>query len=459
MKRLSLKTRLVLLHTGLTTLVVCGVLALLFSISSQEILTNVQSALEERVSGSVEDVEYRQGRLEFDSDLLDLERGVYLSVYQPDGGQLLYGKMPYGFTYDLPFSDGELRTVTAGDKEYYVLDMQFPVDGYGDVVLRGVASISDAERDFRYTLRLAVILSPLIIAVTALCGYLLSRRALWPVSQITRTVRNIQKDKDLSKRVRLGEGRDEIYTLAQTFDDLLDAVEAGLNREKQFTRDVAHELRTPLTVAMMQCEDLLAREDLSPEARGEVELVTRKVKSMAEMVSQLLLLSRADQGREKLTLEDLDLSELSQMEAEEFEEIARLKEITLSAEIQPGIHVTADQTLMLRLWGNLLQNAVSYGKQGGHIWMSLSRHEDKAYLQVKDDGIGIAPEHLPKIWDRFYQADPSRSGDSSGLGLSMVKWIVEAHGGQAHVSSVLGKGTTFTVELPLASSQGGEKQE
>ena len=91
--------------------------------------------------------------------------------------------------------------------------------------------------------------------------------------------------------------------------------------------------------------------------------------------------------------------------------------------------------------------------------MSLSRHEDKAYLQVKDDGIGIAPEHLPKIWDRFYQADPSRSGDSSGLGLSMVKWIVEAHGGQAHVSSVLGKGTTFTVELPLASSQGGEKQE
>lgn len=459
MKRLSLKTRLVLLHTGLTTLVVCGVLALLFSISSQEILTNVQSALEERVSGSVEDVEYRQGRLEFDSDLLDLERGVYLSVYQPDGGQLLYGKMPYGFTYDLPFSDGELRTVTAGDKEYYVLDMQFPVDGYGDVVLRGVASISDAERDFRYTLRLAVILSPLIIAVTALCGYLLSRRALWPVSQITRTVRNIQKDKDLSKRVRLGEGRDEIYTLAQTFDDLLDAVEGGLNREKQFTRDVAHELRTPLTVAMMQCEDLLAREDLSPEARGEVELVTRKVKSMAEMVSQLLLLSRADQGREKLTLEDLDLSELSQMEAEEFEEIARLKEITLSAEIQPGIHVTADQTLMLRLWGNLLQNAVSYGKQGGHIWMSLSRHEDKACLQVKDDGIGIAPEHLPKIWDRFYQADPSRSGDSSGLGLSMVKWIVEAHGGQAHVSSVLGKGTTFTVELPLASSQGGEKQE
>ncbi len=452
MKRLSLKTRLVLLHTGVMTLVVCGVLALLFSISSQEILTNVQRSLEDRVAASLENVEYRQGRLEFDSELLELENGVYLSVYAPGSDQLLYGKLPYGFTYNLSFSDGELRTVTAGETEYYVLDMEFPVDGYGDLVIRGIVSISDAERDFRYTLRLAVILSPLIIAVTALSGYLLSRRALWPVSQITRTVRNIQKDRDLSKRVRLGEGRDEIYTLAQTFDSLLDALEVALNREKQFTRDVAHELRTPLTVAMMQCEDLLSREDLPKEAREEVELVNRKVKSMAEMVSQLLLLSRADQGREKLTLEDLDLSELSEMEAEEFGEIAGLKNITLSSEIQPGIHVVADQTLMLRLWGNLLQNAVSYGKEGGHIWTSLKREGTMACLRVKDDGIGIAPEHLPKIWDRFYQADPSRSGDSSGLGLSMVKWIVEAHGGKVRVSSVLGRGTTFTVELPLAPS-------
>lgn len=454
MKRLSLKTRMVLFHTGLMTLVVCAVLAVLFSVSSQEILANVQRNLEERVSHSMENVEYRQNRLEFDSDLLALENGVYLSVYEPGSDQLLYGKLPYGFTYDLPFSDGELRTVTAGKTEYYVLDMEFPVEGYGDLVMRGVVSISDSEQDFRYTLRMALILSPLIVILTALCGYLLSRWALRPVSQITRTVRNIQKDRDLSKRVRLGEGRDEIYTLAQTFDSLLDAVESGLNREKQFTRDVAHELRTPLTVALMQCEDLLSREDLSQEAREEVEVVRRKVKSMAEMVSQLLLLSRADQGREKLTLEDLDLSELSEIESEEFGEIAGLKGITLSGDIHPGIHVIADQTLMLRLWGNLLQNAVSYGKEGGHIWMSLCAQEGMAYLQVKDDGIGIAPEHLPKIWDRFYQADPSRSSDSSGLGLSMVKWIVEAHGGQVEVSSVVGKGTTFTVKLPLAPSQG-----
>ncbi len=102
-------------------------------------------------------------------------------------------------------------------------------------------------------------------------------------------------------------------------------------------------------------------------------------------------------------MESLDLSELSQLEAEEFSEIAGKKGISLLAEIQPGVEVTADQTLMLRLWGNLLQNAVTYGKEGGHIWMSLHREGDSVWLQVKDDGIGIAPQDLEKIWNRFYQ--------------------------------------------------------
>ena len=392
MKRLSLKTRLALFYTGLMTLVLGLVLGVLFSVSSQEILTGVQNTLEERVSSSIEDVEFRQGRLEFDSELLSLENGVYLSVYQPGDFSLLYGRLPYGFAYDLAFSDGELRAVSAGEAEYYVLDLEFPVEGYGDLVLRGVVSLSDAERDFRFTLRLALILFPLLIALTALCGYLLSRRALGPVAQITQTVRNIQRERDLSKRVRLGEGRDEIYTLAQTFDSLLDQLEAGFQREKQFTSDVAHELRTPLAVALMQGEALLA-------------------------------------------------------------EVASRRQITLEADIQPGVSVVADQTLLLRLWGNLLQNAVTYGKEGGHIWMKLTVEESWAVLRVRDDGIGISPEQLPKIWDRFFQADPSRSGDSSGLGLSMVQWIAAAHGGRASAESKLGEGSVFTVRLPLSGPE------
>ena len=453
-KKLSIQTRLVLFHTAAMTLVVALVLGLLFSLSSQEILTSAQATLEERVSQGVEEVEYTQGRLEFDSELLSLENGVYLSVYQPGDSSMLYGRLPYGFAYTLPLSDGELRTVTAGGTEYSVLDLQFPVEGYGTLVMRGVVSLTAAERDFRATLRLALVLLPLLVALTALCGYLFSRRALRPVAQITQTVQNIQQERDLSKRVRLGEGRDEIYTLAQTFDSLLDQVEASFSREKQFTSDVAHELRTPLSVALMQCEELLAREDMPPEARQQVEVIRRKVDSMAGMVSQLLLLSRADQGREKLALEELDLSELSELVAQEFAELAGEKGIALAADIQPGVAITGDQTLLLRLWGNLLQNAVTYGKEGGHIWMKLSAGEGVATLQVRDDGVGIAPDQLPKIWERFYQVDPARSGESSGLGLSMVRWIAQAHGGTVQAESALGEGSTFTARLPLGGPEG-----
>lgn len=450
MKRMSLKTRLVLLHTGMMICVVGIVLILLFSISSREILSNVESTLEGRVGSAFEEIEFKEGQLEFDSDLMDLEDGVYLSVYDEDSFELLYGRIPYGFTYELPFEKGNLRTVNTDENEYYVLDMEVLLQNNHSIVVRGIVSISDAERDFRYTLYIALILFPLLVFLTAFCGYLLSRRALYPVAKITKTVQNIQKEKDLSKRINLGKGRDEIYTLANTFDELLGTIEEGMKREKQFTSDVAHELRTPVSVVLMQCEELLEGNHLDEEGRREVSIIHRRVKVMAEMVSQLLLLSRADQGREKLNLEQVNLSELSEMVVEEFAEIARGRDIALETDIEPGIYMKADQTLMIRLLGNLLENAVNYGKLGGHIWVSARRiGNDHIEIAVKDDGIGISSQDLPRIWDRFYQADPSRHSESSGLGLSMAKWIVEAHQGQISVNSELGKGTTFFCVFPI----------
>lgn len=438
-----------MLHTGLMAFVMCIVLILLFSISSRQILTNVEKMLEESVASAVGEIEYEDGRLNFDSDLMTLEHGIYLSVYDKSRFDLLYGRIPYGFAYDLPFENENLRKITAGEKDYYVFDMEQLVEGQYPVLIRGIVSISDAERDFRYTIWLALILFPFLILLTAVCGYLLSRRALYPVTRITKTVQNIQREKNLSKRINLGEGSDEIYTLAKTFDELLDTIDAGMQREKQFTNDVAHELRTPVSVVLMQCEELLQGSHLDGEGRREVSLIQRKVKGISDMISQLLLLSRADQGREKLNLEQVDLSELVEMVAEEFIEIARGKDIQVSAHIEPQLYLTADQTLMIRLLGNLMENAVNYGNPGGHIWVSARKLDSGIEMLVKDDGIGISPQDLPRIWDRFYQADPSRNSESSGLGLSMVKWIVQAHHGEISVSSELGKGTAFTCVFPL----------
>ncbi|MFQ8638723.1 MAG: ATP-binding protein [Acutalibacteraceae bacterium] len=447
---MSLKSRMVLLHTGLMAFVVCVVLALLFSMSSHEILANAENMLEKRVADTVEDIEYENGRLDFDSDLMTLEHGVYLSVYDKDSFDLLYGRIPYGFAYDLPFENGNLRKITAGEVDYYVFDIEQNIEDQYPVLVRGIISISDAEQDFRYTMWLALILFPLLIFLTAICGYLLSRRALYPVAKITKTVQDIQQEKDLSKRIHLENGSDEIYILAKTFDGLLDTIDAGMQREKQFTNDVAHELRTPISVVLMQCEELLQGDHLDDEGRREVSLIQRKVKGVSDMISQLLLLSRADQGREKINLERVDFSELVEMVAEEFTDLAKEKNIEIQTEIDPELYLIADQTLMIRLLGNLLENAVNYGNFGGHIWVFVRKTDDSIRLFVKDDGIGISQQDLPHIWDRFYQADPARNSESSGLGLSMVKWIVEAHHGKISVSSELGKGTDFTCIFPVA---------
>ena len=448
MKKLSLKTRLVLLHTGLMAVVLLLVLWILFSVSSREILSNVQNDLEKNVSEAGKYVEYEDGRLEFDSDLLELENGVYLSVYEPEG-ELLYGTIPYGFSYGLAFSDGELRQVSSGGTVFYVLDMEYPVEGYHPLIFRGIASVSDAERDFRFTVYLALLLSPVLLFLTAFCGYILSRRALRPVSRITGTVREIQREQDLSRRIRLGEGRDEIYTLAETFDSLLDTIEEGVNREKQFTDDAAHELRTPISVILLQCEEILEKE-LDPQVREGIGLIQKKARAMSEMLSQLLLLSRADGGRQKLEEERLDLGGLAQVMAEEFGGIAGEKQISIETELEDGAYIMADETLMIRMWSNLLQNAVSYGKTGGHIWIRVYRDGEEIAASVRDDGMGIREEDLPKIWDLFYRADPARSSEGNGLGLSMVRWIVRAHRGEITVRSRYGEGSTFAFRFPAA---------
>ena len=452
-KRLSIKARLTLLYTLLMTALFAIIAALLFSLGAQAILSDTQSLLQTRVSSSFDDVRYRQGRLEFDSDLLQVEDGVYLSVYDA-GGELLYGRLPYHFTYDLPFVEDSVRRIDTQQLSYYVLDMSFLAENGETLRMRGVISITDAERNFRFILQLAFLLFPLFIVLSAILGYLMSRRALAPVSRITATVQSIQKENDLSRRVELGEGRDEIYTLAATFDEMLEKIEAAIKRERQFTGDVSHELRTPLSVLMMQCENLLAQETLDAQTRTQLEAMLERIRSLSAMIAQLLQLSRADQGREQLQMETFSFSELCESIAEEYEELAAQAHITLESDIEAGIDVCADQTLMIRLLANLLQNAVSYGRENGHIWLRVKRRDAQLSIEVSDDGIGIREEHLPHIWERFYQADPSRS-KGSGLGLSMVQWITKAHRGDIRVESEWQRGTSFFCLLPILTQTKG----
>ena len=449
MKRWSIKLKLTCLYGGFMILLIVAALAILFSLSNQEVLSSVQSDLREQVQGSVEELEAEGGYLEVDSDFYNMENGVYLSVYSEDG-TFLYGRIPTGFGGQPDFENDSLRTVREGQETFYVFDMEHRIRGYGSVYIRGITSVTRAENSFTVTLRFALILLPALAVVMILLSYQFVRRALLPVRRITDTVKEIREEADLSRRVDLPDGRDEIYHLADTFDQLLSELQEAFARERQFTSDVSHELRTPAAVILLQSEELLSDPSLSEPQREQLEAIRKKAGDMSAMISQLLLLSRADQGRQVLQKEPLDISELTMMTAEEQQLLADEKHISIVTDIEPGIVLPADESFFIRLLVNLISNSIAYGREGGTTKVSLHREEQEAVLAVTDDGVGIDGKDLPRIWDRFYRADASR-GDSShsGLGLSIVKWIAKEHGGEVAVESEKGRGSTFTCRFPL----------
>ena len=295
---------------------------------------------------------------------------------------------------------------------------------------------------------------PLLILLAALGGYWITKKAFRPVTRITEAAAQISSGSDLSKRIELEGADDEIDTLAKTFDGMFARLEDAFEAERQFTDDASHELRTPTSVIIAQAECGLQSPDLESKQQA-LQGVLQQAGKMSKLVNQLLQLSRADRHKESLHLEEFDLSELTEMVAEEVHGLAESKAVTLTAEIEPGILVKADQTLMMRIWLNLLTNAVKYGRQQGQIWLTLKSDGKNAVGTVRDDGIGISAAELPKIWKRFYRVNTARSsGDDSGtgLGLAMVKWMVESHGGTVSAVSTLGAGSTFSFTIPLRPS-------
>lgn len=484
MRGVSLKVKLTALYTFFMVLVTCAVLAVLFSLSTREVLSSTQTRLERRVQESTEDIRLRDGEIRVGSDFYSVSGDVYLSLYD-ENMYFLYGKIPYGFNADPELADGNLRVIQDAEnrQEWYVYDLPFRLDGEHIVYVRGITSITEAEASFAVTVRFALILFPLLIVVTALIGYRFTRRTLLPVRRITETVQKIRADGDLSRRVgtsetgrkgtpetgrrgipdagndttmekfsgRRRENRDEIARLAETFDGMLGEMEEAFEREKRFTSDVAHELRTPVAVILAQCGECLRDETLPERQRQELEVIERKAREISDTIGSLLFLTRADQGRQALQREMVDIGELTRLAAaqEEFLAEEQGRKVEIVCEVPEELWAFVDETLYIRMISNLISNAVFYGKEKGHVWISLSEEDDRIVGSVKDDGIGISREDLPHIWERFYRADSARSeGNHSGLGLPLVRWIVEAHGGEIRAQSEPGKGSAFLFVLP-----------
>lgn len=451
MKRLSIKMRVTAWYAGIMLLLAALALVVVLSAGSRYIQSSVRNRLEERVVSSFREIEWDEddGALDIDDDLYQVWNGVWLGIY--DGhGYPLYGGAPGDFPAGVVFENEHMRTARDGENDWYVYDRSLYIPGYGSVWVRGVASQSDSEEAFSTIFYLSLVLFPFMAILAAVGGYMITRRAFRPVSQMTDTARRISGGNDLSQRIGLEGGDDELYQLAKTFDEMLERIQTQFEKEKQFTADASHELRTPISVIISRCEYALEHIEEDGEGRESLQIVLEQARKMARLVSQLLMLSRADSGRAQLQLENVNLSELCEIVVLEQEKAASEKKITIETRIQPDILMKADETMMMRLFINLITNAVIYGREGGHVEVGLSSSDQRVKGYVKDDGIGIPKDQLGRVWDRFYQVNKSRTSENSrgaGLGLSMVKWIVSAHGGSIDVESCPGEGSCFFFEF------------
>lgn len=454
MKRMSIKLRVTLWFTLLMLMLGALALGLLFYGGAQSGLAARRELLTTMVEDSEKEIESDGSTLEVDRDLESFRDGVYLSVYDAQGVPL-YGMVPRTFDNSTPFGDRQLRTIESGETSWYLYDQRFEIEGWGEYWVRGVCEAAAVDSTISRLLHLAAAVLPLYLLLAAVSGYLLTRRALRPVRQIVSTAQQISAGNDLSRRIGLGQGSDEIYTLAAEFDRMFARLEAAFENEKQFTSDASHELRTPVAVILSQCEYALARPETQGPAREALTAVREQAARMASLISQLLTLTRADSAHRRLMTETVDLSGLAQVVAEQTAEQAAEKKITVTQKIQPDLTLQGDETMLLRLLVNLTENAVRYGREGCHIDLTLRQKDSVIEGCVSDDGIGIAPDQQPLVWQRFWQADPSKGSAGAGLGLSMVKWIAEAHGGSVRLESEEGKGSRFYFTLPAGNGGQG----
>ncbi|GMA56119.1 hypothetical protein GCM10025858_06220 [Alicyclobacillus sacchari] len=223
-------------------------------------------------------------------------------------------------------------------------------------------------------------------------------------------------------------------------------------RQQQFVANASHELRTPLSIVQLHVERMFRHPSATVEEMGEtLAALDRETRRLQKLVTDLLALARADSGHAWLQMRDVQLDALAREAEERFADLARAHGVQLRTDSLEPVHLQADPERLRQLFTIVLDNALSFTPEGGRIVIAVLRRHNRALILVKDTGSGIAPEHLPRVWERFYQADPSRSTVGAGLGLAIAKWIVEAHGGEMSIASPAdwGVGTQVTVSLPL----------
>jgi len=317
----------------------------------------------------------------------------------------------------------------------------------GEIIVVG-CSLASEMKELRRTIMNLVSLGGSILLIGLVGGWWLVGRALRPVEEISATAGKISAG-DLSQRINVAEAKSELGQLAAVLNSTFARLEAAFAQQKQFASDAAHELRTPVTVILTQTQMALARERDAADYKQAVEACQRAAQRMRRLIESLLELARFDAGQEVLKRMDFDFGKTVSDSVELVQTLAEEKSVKIISVVSP-LEISGDPERLAQVVTNLLTNAIQYNRPDGEVRVELRLENGLAVLKISDTGQGIAPEDLPRVFERFYRADKSRTGAGNvGLGLSICKAIVEAHGGTIEVASEPNVGTTFTVRLPV----------
>lgn len=464
MKKYSLKTKIIVWFSAAIILVsligTTAVLSVSRFVIQKEIRDTLISAVEdnadeveyyaEKKTAEFDDpydiyIEYKNGYLEIDDDFIKQMNGITTSLFDENG--LIYGdnslfksvKMP-------PYKNKSISKIITESGTYYIYDIEKKTTDNNCYWMRGTVSAESGLSQVNHIAKLTFMIIPILIALAIIGGYIIARKALAPVSQINDAAQNIREGNDLSKRIVIGEGNDELHSIANSFNEMFERLEKSFEQEQQLTSDISHELRTPVTVISSQCQYTLESERTTEEYIEAIRLISRQSRKMSSIINDMLSFARLERNADSIEKEKMNLSECVETLCEDMSMFGE-NNITLKHNIEPDIFIDGNFELISRMTANLISNAYRYGKENGHIFVSLKNSDGKKALCVEDDGIGISEEAIDKIWNRFYRGDASRSTKGTGLGLSFVKEIASIHNAEISVESELKKGSKFFISF------------
>ena len=342
------------------------------------------------------------------------------------------------------------RVRPGSERSFRLLTLPVVRNGATVNIVQVAMSLENVEATRSSFLLVLLVLAPVALTASALGGWFLARRALTPVDAMVEAARRIEAE-DLTKRIPAPSGEDELARLGAVLNDMLARLERSFGAVRRFSADAAHELRTPLTILKGEIEVALRSSEAPAEIRQTLVSCLEEVDRLNSLVEDLLLMARMEGNALSAAPRPVNLAEVLQDVTPALSELAARAGNTCTVVAAPSLWIEGYDSLLFRLVFNLAENAIKYTPSGGRIEITLEQHDHLAVLQVKDNGPGIPPDVQEHIFDRFYRGDPAREGSGTGLGLALVRAIVELHRGQIHLSSDVGKGSCFRVTLPLSS--------